>query len=165
MQQTTTRSTDLEYFLKGKPLLPLLLGALLLAPASFGQLRERLRERAEKGDAEAQFELAKMYETGRGGLTKNFAEAERLYRLSAEQGDVFAQASLAILYRFGKGVPQDFVQAYVWFSIAASRATGGEYDSIAEMRDFAAAKMTAAQRAQAKRLINAWKPAPSKPVG
>jgi len=151
--------------LKGNRLLPLFLGALLFAPATFGQLRERLRERAEKGDAEAQFELAKMYETGRGGLTKNFVEAERLYRLSAEQGDAFAQASLAILYRFGKGIPRDYVQAYVWFSLAASQTTGGEHESIAEMRDSTSAKMTPEQLEAAKHLINEFKPKPSKPMG
>jgi uncharacterized protein len=134
---------------------------LLLVAAGFGQLRERLRERAEKGDAEAQFELAKMYETGRGGLTKNFVQAERLYRLSAEQGDPFAQASLAILYRFGKGVPKDLVQAYMWFSIAAAKVGESDRESIAELRDSTAAKMTPQQLAQAKHLIADWKPKPA----
>lgn len=151
--------------MKGSRLLPLFLSALLLAPAGFGQLRERLREKAEKGDAEAQFELGKMYEAGRGGLTKNFTEAERLYRLSAEQGDAFAQASLAILYRFGKGVPRDYVQAYLWFSLAADRTASGEHESIAEMRDFTASKMTPDQLKEAKRLILEWKPKIFKPMG
>jgi len=77
-------------------------------------LRERLLERALKGDAEAQFDLGKNYEAGRMGLRRDLTEAEHWYRLAAEQGDPFAQASLAILYGFGKGVPQDLVQAYMW---------------------------------------------------
>jgi TPR repeat protein len=124
-------------------------------------LRERLAARAAKGDAEAQFDLAKMYETGRGGLTKDFTVAEHWYRESANQGDPFAQASLAILYRFGKGVPQDLVQAYMWFSLAASHTEGGDRESIAEMRDATAAKLTPAQLNEAQRLIREWKPKPA----
>jgi len=120
--------------------------------------RPSLKERAANGDAEAQFNLAKMYETGRSGYKKDFREAEHWYRLSAEQGDVFAQASLAILFRFGKGIPQDLVQAYKWFSIAASRPSEGAEESIAEMRDATAVHMTPDQLAEARRLAHEWKP-------
>lgn len=128
---------------------------LLLASAGYGQ---NLKERAARGDAEAQFNLAKMYETGRSGYKKDFAEAERWYRLSAEQGDPFAQASLAILFRFGKGVPQDLVQALMWFTLAASQTTGGDQESIAEMRDATAARLSAEQITEARRLASEWKP-------
>lgn len=119
-----------------------------------------LRERAAGGDAEAQFTLAKNFEAGRGGLKKDYTAAEHWYRLAAEQGDVFAQASLAILYRFGKGVPQDFVQAYRWFYLAAANSTGGEQDSIAEMRDATAAHMTKQQIDEALRMAREWRPKP-----
>ena len=72
-----------------------LLFVLLLAYA------QPLRERAAKGDAEAQFNLGKNYEAGRGGLKKDYAEAARWYLKSAEQGNVYAQASLGILYHAG----------------------------------------------------------------
>ena len=46
-----------------------------------------LRTDAEQGDADAQFNLGVMYETG-GGVLQDYAEAVRWYRLAAEQGHV-----------------------------------------------------------------------------
>ena len=120
--------------------------------------RSSLRERATKGDPEAQFTLAKNYEAGRGGLKKDYAEAQHWYREAAEQGDPFAQASLALLYRFGKGVPQDYVQAYMWFQLSVDQLTGADRDSIVELRDAAGARMTSQQIAEARRLAQDWKP-------
>lgn len=119
--------------------------------------RQSLRERAAGGDADAQFTLAKNYEAGRGGLKQDYAEAERWYRLAANQGEPFAQASLGILYRFGKGVPQDFIQAYTWFHLAISRTSGSDRESIAELRDSTAAKLTPQQVAEAIRRANEWR--------
>lgn len=140
----------------------LMLGAILSA-AQEGPPpgRRPLRERAEAGDAEAQFTLAKNYEAGRGGLKKDYAQAQHWYRMAAEQGDPFAQASLGLLYRFGKGVPRDLVQAYMWLSLATSGTTGADSDSIAEYRDAAAAHMTAEQIAEARRRTSEWKPGTS----
>jgi TPR repeat protein len=45
-------------------------------------------------------------------------------------------------------VPQDYVQAYLWFALA------GELNN----RDLAASRMTAEQIAEAKRLVQEWKP-------
>ncbi len=122
-------------------------------------LRERLLERALKGDADAQFDLGKNYETGRIGLPKDFTQAEHWYREAANQGEPFAQASLGILYGFGKGgVKQDLVQAYMWYLLAAAGTTGGDQVSVAEMRDDLALKLTPAQLSEAKKLAAAWKP-------
>lgn len=135
-----------------------MLVALLLPVLLFVQpAHPPLRERAASGDADAQFTLGKNYEAGRGGLKKDYAEAARWYLKSAEQGNVYAQASLGILYRAGKGLPQDNVQAEMWFSIAADHAIPGDRDSIAEMRDSVAAHLTPKQMAEAKRLAHEWK--------
>src|ERR1700722_12736658 len=66
-------------------------------------LRQRLLERALKGDAEAQFDLAKGYEGGRMGLPQDFAQAAHWYLEAANREDPFAQASLGIFYNMGKG--------------------------------------------------------------
>ena len=129
-------------------------------PASPKPLRERLLERALQGDAGAQFDLAKNYETGRIGLPKDYVQAEHWYRAAAAQGEPFAQASLGILFNFGKGVQQDFVQALMWYEIAISHSTGGDRDTILEMRDNILQQMTAEQIAEARRLARQWKPAP-----
>src|ERR1700683_5287275 len=65
--------------------------------------RERLLERARDGDADAQFELGKNYETGRVGLPKDISQAQYWYGKAADQGDPYAEASLGILFNFGKG--------------------------------------------------------------
>jgi hypothetical protein len=141
-----------------------MIAALIALPASFGQtpqkpLRERLLERAQQGDAEAQFDLAKNYETGRIGLPKDFVQAEHWYREAAAQGEPFAQASLGIMFNFGKGVHQDYVQAYMWYEIAIAHSTGGDRDSIVEMRDNLAQEMTREQIGEAHKLAGQWKPA------
>ena len=127
-------------------------------PAAGDRPKVTLRERAVRGDADAQFNLAKMYEAGRGGLKRDYTEAERWHRKAAEQGDAYAQASLGILLRFGKGIAQDYVEAYKWFQLAVSQTSGGEQESILELRDSIAARMTPEQITEAKRLARDWKP-------
>jgi hypothetical protein len=134
---------------------------LLLASAIYAQPpagRPPLRERAAAGDPEAQFTLGKNYEAGRSGLKQDYVEAAAWYRKSAEQGNVYAQASLGILYHSGKGLPHDDVQAEMWFTISAEHAPVNDKDTIAEMRDSVASRLTARQVEEAKRLAHEWKP-------
>jgi hypothetical protein len=140
--------------------LVLLASVALNAQAPQKPLRERLLERALKGDAEAQFDLGKNYEAGRIGLPKDFVQAEHWYREAANQGDPFAQASLAILYGFGKGIPPDLVQALMWYDIAVDHTKGGDQVSIREMRDDLAGRMSKEQIAEARHLADEWKPQP-----
>jgi hypothetical protein len=49
---------------------------------------------AEQGDAEAQYNLARLYRLGLGGLPKDEQEAERLFKLAADQGHRAAQSGL-----------------------------------------------------------------------
>jgi hypothetical protein len=81
------------------------------------------------------------------------------YRKAAEQGDAWAQFNLGVDYSEGRNAPQDYVQAYAWFSLAAS---GVAPDYLREMatghRDFQATKMTPAQTAEAQRPVRKWKP-------
>ena len=73
---------------------------------------------------------------------------------AAEQGDAKAQTNLGVMYYEGQGVPQDYVQAHMWFNLAA--ASGKE--NAAENRDIAASNMTPAQIAEAQKLAREWKP-------
>ena len=63
---------------------------------------DELRELAEQGDAEAQYEL------GVHSWVSDPGEAVKWYRLAADQGYAAAQAHLGLLYSIGQGVPQDF---------------------------------------------------------
>jgi len=57
-----------------------------------------------------------------------------------------------VMYDEGDGVPKDFVQAYMWVSIAASNG----FDKTKRMLDELAAKMTPQQIQEAKTLSDQW---------
>ena len=65
---------------------------------------------AEQGDVVSQFNLGLMYDTGEG-VTQDYQEAVRWYRLAAEQGYANAQFNLAVMYAKGYGVAQDYQEA------------------------------------------------------
>jgi hypothetical protein len=59
------------------------------------------------------------------------------------------------MYVDGHGVPQDYVQAHMWFNLAGASGVAKALKN----RDTVAAKMTPAQIAEAQRLAREWKPA------
>jgi uncharacterized protein len=59
------------------------------------------------------------------------------------------------LYAEGRGVPQDYVRAHMWFSLAAAQ---GEQRAVKTL-DMAERKMTPTQIAEAQKLARDWKPA------
>ena len=65
-------------------------------------------------------------------------------------------------YADGVGVPQDWVAAYMWLSLAVARASaagGDDHDTYVEVRDAVAEQMTSEQVAEAERRASEWKPA------
>jgi TPR repeat protein len=64
-----------------------------------------------------------------------------------------------IMYANGQGVPQDYVQAHMWFNLAASRSSVelGIVEAV-KNRGEIAEMMTPAQIAEAQRLAREWKP-------
>lgn len=105
------------------------------------------RPLAQKGDANAQFMLGKMYWLGQGA-PKDFTEAARWIRLAAEQGLADAQHSLGIMYGYGEGVLEDLVYAYMWSNLASAQGKGEAMIT----RPVFAKKMTREQIAEAQRL-------------
>ena len=75
---------------------------------------------AELGFPPAQFELAKMYENGKG-VGKDYAEAVKWYRKAAEQGNAEAQYNLGACYAIGRGVSKDMTEAVKWYRKAADQ--------------------------------------------
>jgi len=108
---------------------------------------------AEQGYASAQYNLALMYDNGRG-VPQDYQEAVKWYRRAADQGVAEAQYNLATKYYRGQGVPQDYVLVHMWANLAASQ---GSEDAV-EKRDVIATKMTPQQIAEAQRLAREWKP-------
>jgi hypothetical protein len=128
---------------------------------------DALRARAEAGDAEAQYSLGVNYTWDFDGITSangeavpdvpvDDVEAARWFRLAADQGHVRAQTNLANRYENGRGVPQDYVQAHMWYNLVASRRTGGFSDSAVEARDKVGRRITPTQIAEAQRLATEW---------
>ncbi len=70
-----------------------------------------------------------------------------------------AQYNLGVMYANGLGVSQDYVQAHVWFNLAASRYPPGENrGDVVKGRDDVAKRMTPAQKSEAQKLAREWKP-------
>jgi len=80
---------------------------------------ELMKELAQKGDADAQLKLGRLYVEG-DVVSEDAAEAAKWYRLAAEQGQADAQVWLGMAYETGKGVPTDKVEAYAWFDVAST---------------------------------------------
>ena len=78
-----------------------------------------LTERAEGGDAEAQYRLAGVYRTGYDSIPADTARWVSLLRLSAGQDYAPAQNMLGYLYAGGTGVKADRDSAYMWIKRAA----------------------------------------------
>ena len=79
-----------------------------------------LRGRAEKGEADAQFNLGLMYDLGQG-VAKDEVEAVKWFRKAADQGDATPQVILGVMYWFGDGVVKDELEAYKWFLLSGAQ--------------------------------------------
>jgi len=107
-----------------------------------------LRDRADQGDAQAQFRLARIYDEG-DGVRQDLTEALRWYRKSAEQGLSIAQVRLGAIYYNGDGVPQDASEGVRWWLEAAGRGSnlakfnlgGAYYQGVGVRQDYVQAYM------------------------
>jgi TPR repeat protein len=81
------------------------------------------------------------------------------FQRAAEKGHPVAKLYLGVMYAEGRGVPQDYVRAYMWFSLSAAQ---GEQRAVKTL-GMAERQMTPAQIAEAQRLARDWKPARQPP--
>lgn len=79
-----------------------------------------LAQHAESGDAQAQFELGRAYEDGKG-VAQDDEQAVQLFRKSADQGNARAQNALGVMYALGRGVQRDKEEAVRWYKKAAKQ--------------------------------------------
>ena len=112
---------------------------------------------ALRGDARAQAFLGFLYENGYGAPQAYDAAAD-LYVRAAVSGNPFGQGMLGLMYDKGHGVPQDFVLAYKWLNLAASRAPRHDRDYFLRLRNAVASKMSPAQIAEGQYLALCWAP-------
>lgn len=81
---------------------------------------QSLLSKAEKGDATAQFQLAKHYLSGQG-TPANPTNAFRWFSKAAEQGIAEAQCQLGVRYVQGEGTAKDYSASIPWFRKAAAQ--------------------------------------------
>src|SRR5882724_9978562 len=91
-----------------------------LSEGNLARALPSLRARALDGEAQAQFLLGGLYETGRG-VPQNFVDAVRWFKAAAEQDSVPAQGRLGEIYLNGRGAPGS-----VTASVAAHLEAAGE---------------------------------------
>ena len=75
---------------------------------------------AEKGNADAQFNLGLMYAKG-NGVEPDQKAAVKWWQRAAKQGQAMAQFNLGLKYADGDGVKQDFKEAVKWYQKAADQ--------------------------------------------
>jgi TPR repeat protein len=81
---------------------------------------QELLKRAEAADTQAQFELGRAYEDGKG-VPQDDDRAVEWFRKAAEQGNAQAQNSLGVMYAQGRGVQRDRAEAVRWYRKAAKQ--------------------------------------------
>jgi len=91
-----------------------------LEQQKLAQEAQGYRVRAEKGEAEAQYSLARMYFKGQG-VPQSYTEAFRWYRKAADQNFAKAQYAVGYSYYHGYGVDGSFTEALHWFHLAADQ--------------------------------------------
>ena len=102
---------------------------------------------AEQGDADAQYNLALMYDIGQGVL-QDYQTAVKWYTLAAEQGVAKSQYNLGVSYAKGEGVFQDYTYGHMWLNIAAANGNNDASEARGIVQDL----MTPAQIEQAQAL-------------
>ncbi len=117
---------------------------------------EELSERAEAGEAVAQFKLAQVLNYGLGTAIDEAAAID-WYRRAADQRFEQAQFTLGEICKEGRITPQDLVQSHVWYSLVAAAAgalAAAGAEGCAEIEPY----MSPEQIAEAKRRAADWAP-------
>src|SRR5215471_16149102 len=79
---------------------------------------ERLKANAEKGDAEAQYQLGLLYANGTG-VSRSLTKAAKWTHKAADQGHARAEYQLGWDYTAGEGVKTNLTEAARWIRLAA----------------------------------------------
>jgi hypothetical protein len=85
----------------------------------------KLRQSAERGDPEAQFDLGYLYymagkDPAIVGMPQSYKLAAEWYVKAARQGHSRAQYNMAVLHLQGEGVERDPVEAYAWLLLSSA---------------------------------------------
>jgi len=121
------------WFRRSSTLCALLCCCLALPVWSQNSEFKETKAKAEQGDAEAQFLLGSMYDSGLGVL-KSYAESGKWYLKAAAQGVAEAQYELGLrYYEYGKKAKTNYTTAFSWFFKAANQGFVPAQYSVAVM--------------------------------
>ncbi|HAU0671671.1 enhanced entry protein EnhC [Legionella pneumophila serogroup 1] len=90
---------------------------------NYAQALKAYENAAAKGDMLGAYNLALMYEYGKG-VPVNYSKALSLFKEASEKGAPEAMSQLAGMYFYGLGQPRNEQQALVWYKKAASLGNG-----------------------------------------
>jgi len=106
------------------------------------------------GDADAQYQLGRMYAEGTGGV-KDVRQAARWLQLAATKGQYQAQALLGAILFKGDAVPRQAARGLMWLTLARDAATPQE-TWIVELQKQAFNEASDQDRAAALGFIERW---------
>ena len=122
---------------------------------------KHLLQDAERGDAEAQFNLAVLYENGvadsRYVVEGDHSEAVRWLLAAAEQGLARAQVKLAEMYACEADTPDSSVKACEWYLLAARSLRGVHLQQAQSAYQRTAIHLAPVQVAEVLRFVQGWK--------
>jgi TPR repeat protein len=125
-------------------------------------MKKHLLEAAERGNAEAQFNLGVMCENGLDDnhyvVEGNRLEAVRWFLAAAEQGLPRAQIKLAEIYAEEPEIPESSVKACGWFLLATATLRGAQLEKAQSAYQRASFQLTPAQIAEVRHFAERWKP-------
>jgi len=125
--------------------------------ADYARAMSEWQRAADKGDAEGQLGLGKLYEFGFGDLAQNYKRADFWYRKAADQNDAEAQYRLALIWAVGgDDFPPDLAEAYKWLVLAAENK-GVWGTRAAEVKPQFDRLVGLADQAKGKKLAADWK--------
>jgi TPR repeat protein len=111
------------------------------------------RKAADKGLAEAKFNVGKCFQNGLGAAV-NEAEAFKWFKEAADQGLAQAEFETGLCHWHGLGTPVDLPEAFLWLSLAARRAMPNARENCEELKS----EMTPQQMEDATELLNLMAP-------
>ena len=122
-------------------------------------MKKYLKQAAERGDADAQFNLAIICENDLGDRYSGDGsrpEAMRWLLAAANQGLPRAQLKLAELYAGEAETPENAVRACGWYLLATARVTGAHLQNAQVAYQRLADRLSPAQTIEAESFARDW---------
>lgn len=123
-------------------------------PENTPDARAALLQMAKGGDPVALFLAGWLVCSQPGATIPDHRQAARLFRAAADRGHAPSMFNLAQFYLHGRGVPQDFMQGYMWLTLAGAAGYPQTEGQITALHQ----RMTAAQVNEAQnKAAEIWK--------